>query len=41
MNKEDICYMPTYEMADKIKTQELSFLEITEMLIEKNYYIKI
>lgn len=35
MNKEDICYMPAYEMAEKIKTQELTSLEITEILIER------
>ena len=35
MNKEDICYMPAWEMADKIKTQELTSLEITEILIER------
>jgi Asp-tRNA(Asn)/Glu-tRNA(Gln) amidotransferase A subunit family amidase len=35
MNKEDICYMPAYEMADKIKRQELTSLEITEILIER------
>ena len=35
MNKEDICYMPAYEMADKIKRQELSSLEITEIIIER------
>ncbi len=35
MNKEDICYMPAYEMAEKIKTQELSSIEITEAIIER------
>ena len=35
MNKEDICYMPAYEMAEKIKTQELTSVEITEILIER------
>jgi aspartyl-tRNA(Asn)/glutamyl-tRNA(Gln) amidotransferase subunit A len=35
MNKEDICYMPAWEMAEKIKTQELTSLEITETLIER------
>jgi Asp-tRNA(Asn)/Glu-tRNA(Gln) amidotransferase A subunit family amidase len=35
MNKEDICYMPAWEMAEKIKTQELTSLEITEILIER------
>jgi aspartyl-tRNA(Asn)/glutamyl-tRNA(Gln) amidotransferase subunit A len=35
MNKEDICYMPAYEMAEKIKTQELTSLEITETIIER------
>ena len=35
MNKEDICYMPAWEMVEKIKTQELTSLEITEILIER------
>ena len=35
MNKEDICFMPAYEMAEKIKTQELTSLEITETIIER------
>jgi len=35
MNKEDICYMPAYEMADKIKKQELTSEEITEIIIER------
>lgn len=35
MNKEDICFMPAFEMADKIKTQELTSLEITETIIER------
>ena len=35
MSKEDICYMPAYEMAEKIKTQELTSVEITEVLIER------
>ena len=35
MNKEDICYMPAYEMADKIKRQEITSQEITEILIER------
>ena len=35
MNKEDICYMPAWEMAEKIKTQEFTSLEITEILIER------
>jgi Asp-tRNA(Asn)/Glu-tRNA(Gln) amidotransferase A subunit family amidase len=35
MNKEDICYMPAYEMADKIKRQELTSLEIAEIMIER------
>ncbi|MFX1374524.1 MAG: amidase [Promethearchaeota archaeon] len=35
MNKEDICFMPAYEMAEKIKTQELPSLEITETIIER------
>ncbi|MHA2005919.1 MAG: amidase [Promethearchaeota archaeon] len=35
MNNEDICYMSALEMAEKIKTQELSSLEITETIIER------
>ena len=35
MNKDDICYMPAWQMAEKIKTQELSSLEITEAIIER------
>jgi Asp-tRNA(Asn)/Glu-tRNA(Gln) amidotransferase A subunit family amidase len=35
MNKEEICYMPAWEMADKIKTQQLTSLGITEILIER------
>ncbi|MFO7795942.1 MAG: amidase [Promethearchaeati archaeon] len=35
MNKEDICYLPAYEMFEKIKTQELTSLEITEAIIER------
>jgi len=35
MNKEDICFMPACEMVEKIKTQELTSVEITETLIER------
>ncbi|MHA1916003.1 MAG: amidase [Promethearchaeota archaeon] len=35
MNKEDICFMSACEMAEKIKTQELPSLEITNTLIER------
>ncbi|TFF99204.1 MAG: amidase [Promethearchaeota archaeon] len=35
MNKEELCYMPAFEMREKIKTQELSSLEITEIIIER------
>jgi len=35
MNKKDICFMPAWEMGEKIKAQELSSLEITEMIIER------
>ncbi len=46
MNKEDICFMSASEMREKIKTQELSSQEITEIIIERiekvnhrvNYY---
>ncbi len=33
--KDDICFMSALEMREKIKTQELSALEITEVLIER------
>lgn len=35
MNKDDICFMPAHEMAEKIQTQEISSLEITEAIIER------
>ncbi|KKN13725.1 hypothetical protein LCGC14_1003450 [marine sediment metagenome] len=35
MKKEDICYMSACEMAEKIKTQELTSQEITETIIER------
>jgi len=35
MNKDDICYMSASEMFKKIKTQEMSSLEITETIIER------
>lgn len=35
MNKEDICFMAAHEMAEKIKSQELTSLEITETIIER------
>ena len=35
MNKEDICFLSAYEMREKIATQELTSLEITETLIER------
>ncbi len=35
MKKEDICFMSACEMAEKIKTQELTSLEITETIIER------
>ncbi len=35
MNKEDICFMPACEMVEKIKTQEITSVEITETLIER------
>jgi len=35
MNKEEICFMSAYEMAEKIKSQELPSLEIVETLIER------
>jgi aspartyl-tRNA(Asn)/glutamyl-tRNA(Gln) amidotransferase subunit A len=35
MQKDDISFMSAYEMAEKIKSQELSSQEITEMIIER------
>jgi len=35
MNKEEISFMSATEMADKIRNQELSSLEITETIIER------
>jgi len=35
MNKEDICYMSAYELSRKIKSQELTSQEITELMIER------
>jgi len=35
MNKEDICFMSACDMAEKIKTQELTSVEITEAIIER------
>jgi len=35
MNKEDICFMSACDMAEKIKTQELTSVEITESIIER------
>ncbi|MHA1318429.1 MAG: amidase [Promethearchaeota archaeon] len=35
MNKEDICFMSAFEMREKIKTQELSSIEIIETIIER------
>ncbi len=35
MNKEDICFMSAFEMREKIKSQEIASLEITETIIER------
>jgi len=35
MKKEDICFMSACDIAEKIKTQELSSQEITEIIIER------
>jgi Asp-tRNA(Asn)/Glu-tRNA(Gln) amidotransferase A subunit family amidase len=35
MKKEDISYMPAYEMREKIENQEIPSEEITEIIIEK------
>ena len=35
MNKDDICFMPAWEMKEKITKQELSSAELTEIIIER------
>ncbi|MHA1914652.1 MAG: amidase [Promethearchaeota archaeon] len=35
MKKEDICFIPAWELAEKIKSQEISSQEITEVIIER------
>ena len=35
MNKENICFMPAWEMKEKISNQELTSQEITEIIIER------
>ena len=35
MNKEDICFMSAVEMKDKIASQEITSVEITETIIER------
>jgi len=35
MKKEDICFMSAYSMAEKIRSQELTSQEITEVIIER------
>jgi aspartyl-tRNA(Asn)/glutamyl-tRNA(Gln) amidotransferase subunit A len=35
MKKEDICFMSAFDMAEKIRTQELTSVEITETIIER------
>lgn len=35
MNKEDICFMPAWETKEKIRIQELTSEEITEIIIER------
>ena len=35
MNKDDICFMSAYDMLDKIRSQELTSQEITEVVIER------
>jgi Asp-tRNA(Asn)/Glu-tRNA(Gln) amidotransferase A subunit family amidase len=35
MNNEDICFMSATDMADKIKRQEITSVEITEAIIER------
>ncbi|MFX1243169.1 MAG: amidase family protein, partial [Promethearchaeota archaeon] len=35
MSKEEICYLSAYDMAEKIRNQELSSIELTEIIIER------
>ncbi|TFG09043.1 MAG: amidase [Promethearchaeota archaeon] len=35
LNKEDLAYMSAVDMVEKLKTQEISSLEITELMIER------
>lgn len=35
MNKEDLCFMPAWEIAEAIKRQDLTAVEITEKFIER------
>ena len=35
MNKEEICFLPAFEMKAKIASQELSSTEIIEFFIER------
>ena len=35
MNKEEICFLPAFEMKEKIASQEISSTEITEAIIER------
>ncbi len=35
MNKEDTCFMSAFEMREKIKSQEITSSEITEIIIER------
>ena len=35
MNKEDICFMPACEMKERISSQELTSLEISDTIIER------
>jgi Asp-tRNA(Asn)/Glu-tRNA(Gln) amidotransferase A subunit family amidase len=35
MEKEDVCFIPAYEMAEKIRTQDITSQEITEIIIER------
>lgn len=35
MNKNEICFLPAYKMREKIETQELTSLQITEAIIKR------
>ena len=40
MKEDDICYIPAWEMEEKIINQELTSEELTEIFIDMNYLPK-